>query len=157
MKSFRFMTSMLTLIALAGLLSSCGTDSTPTAPGSSLDSTAPPAPSNLAQTNDPASGAAQLEWSASPAGDVAGYQVFEFDPSPERENSYVQVGETAAGVTTWTLPQTFSFATTYLRVRAVDVSGNRSALSADFAARLGPSNPTGGSSGDTDLPEPGTP
>jgi hypothetical protein len=155
-KSLRFMTSMLTLIALAGLLSSCGTGSTPTAPGSTVDSTPPPAPSELAQAPD-VSGGQQLEWSASPAGDVAGYQVFAYDPSPDRDNAYVQIGETAAGVNHWTLPASSQAETQYYRVRAVDVAGNHSALSADFAAKIGPPGSVGTNPSGTDLPEPSTP
>jgi hypothetical protein len=152
-KSSRFMTSMLTLIALAALTTSCGTTSTPTSPGNSLDSTPPPAPTELSQGIDVGTGGGSLEWSASTAGDVAGYQVYVYQPSPTRDNAYIQVATTAPGVTSWDLPGVSLEQTQYFRVRAVDVTGNRSGFSAEFAATLSPA--TGGGTTATGPDAPG--
>jgi hypothetical protein len=132
------MISMLSLIALAAVLAGCGTTASPTSPEGSLDSTPPPAPADLTQSVDPLSGSGMLEWSASAAGDVAGYQVLVYQPNPSRDNAYVEVATTAVGVTSWTLPSVAQLQTQNYRVRAVDGSGNRSSLSALYEATLKP-------------------
>jgi hypothetical protein len=143
------MLMVISMIALAATLTGCSTNDNPTGPSSSLDSTPPPSPTGLTQD---VSNGGTLEWDASPAGDVAGYQVFVYQPNPDRDNAYIQVAETAAGVTTWSLPAVSQQQTQYYRVRALDLSGNRSSMSAQFEATLTPTTNGEGTSTGGDTP-----
>jgi hypothetical protein len=112
------------LLAALAFVSGCGATS-PTSPEMALDSSPPPAPANLIV----ASGSTDLSWDPSAAADVAGYQVYEYSPDPSRDNAYVLLGEVDSGTTTHPLPVTVVDRQGFFRVRAVDTSGNRSALS----------------------------
>jgi hypothetical protein len=149
-KSSRFVTSTLTLVALAALLTSCGTNSTPTSPGSSLDTAPPSAPVTVDQSADPLTGADILEWTASSSGNVSGYQVWAFLPNPANENAYVQVATLGSGVTSWHLPTVATRRTQYYRIRAIDSHGNHSSGSDPFNATLNPPPPGGGDTGGGD-------
>ncbi len=117
---------MLTVAGLAAIagLSGCGTD--PLSPLTSLDTTPPPAPTNLTRDND-SNGQPVLVWSESAAPDLAGYRVYVYSAGP---GEYVPVDDTVLLGARFTIPTgTFGTSASY-RVRAVDVSGNWSALSA---------------------------
>lgn len=99
-------------------------------PLAAADSTAPAAPAALAAT--PQAQALLLEWTPSAASDLAGYRVY------YSNNAFSSPG--AAGVKA--LPYLIggtsvlypTAATRHLRVSAVDISGNESALSPDASA-----------------------
>ena len=134
MNSRMFVLSLAAVAVLCG----CGKSSSPTATEvSTLDGTAPPAPQTLSVGND-ASGGSALNWSASTAPDVATYQVWAYSPDPDRDNSYVKVWDTNGLTTTYSVDATGESTTRYFRVCAVDVSGNRSALSSAVSVELGP-------------------
>lgn len=149
-KSSRFVTSTLSIVALAALLTSCGTNSTPTSPTSSLDTAPPSAPTTVDQSVDPLTGGDILEWTASSAGNVSGYQVWAFLPNPANENAYVQVATLGPGVTSWNLPTVTTRRTQYYRVRALDSHGNHSSGSDPFNATLNPRATGGSTGGDND-------
>lgn len=132
------------LAAIAGL-SGCGNSDNLVSPTSNLDTTPPPAPTNLYRDND-VNGLPVLVWSDSPAPDLAGYQVYVYSALPGGGNDYVPVDDTVQLGASFTIPSDTFGATASYRVRAVDVSGNWSAFSAAvdvYIPRL-----TGGGGGD---------
>jgi hypothetical protein len=101
--------------------------------GSSGDTQAPTAPTNLAYSQ-PASGQIKLTWSASSDNvAVTGYEVF---------RNGTQIATTAAGTLTYTDSQPDSATVSYF-VRAKDAAGNESGNS-NTVTRNGTTPPTGG-------------
>jgi hypothetical protein len=129
---------MLVALTLAAVLSGCGKDSTPTglAP---LDQAPPAAPSQITSEVNAASADAVLVWTASPSANVAGYQVYQYSPSPDRESAYVLVAETDAATTRYGLPWTEERTTLCYRLRAVSATGVKSEWSAVVQVTVGPS------------------
>jgi len=142
-KSLRLMLSGISTLALIAALSGCGKDAAPTAAVPGLDTTPPVTPAALGVTADPSSGSLQVHWTASPDADVATYRVYLYSPDPSRDNAYVQVGETSASATSWSIPAASDVVTQYYRVRAVDGAGNVSAYSAGLAVDNGPDGVVG--------------
>jgi hypothetical protein len=136
-KSPRHIVPMLVALALAAVLSGCGKDSTPTglAP---LDQSPPAAPSQITSEMDASTANAVLEWTPSPSANVAGYEVYQYAPSPNRESAYVLVGETDAATTRYNLPWTYERTTLYYRLRAVSATGVKSEWSALTQVTVGP-------------------
>jgi hypothetical protein len=115
-------------IAVVLLLAGCGDSSSPTNVGTAieaLDTTPPPAPENVAIALSSTTGYYNIQWDASAAPDVAGYEVYKYTPVPSHTDAYQLVGQSTG--TSWTLTST---TTEYYRVRAIDQAGNRSAYSA---------------------------
>jgi hypothetical protein len=132
---------MLTVAGLAVIagLSSCGNGNNPLAPLTNLDTTPPPAPTNLESGNN-AFGQAVLVWDESSAPDLAGYQVLVFSALA---GDYVPVDDSILVGATYSIPSdTYGTSASY-RVRAVDVSGNWSAPSSS-ADVLVPASTGGG-------------
>lgn len=121
------------LLALAG----CGGSSSPVSPTSALDSAPPSAPTGLAVALD-GNGARALSWTPNAEPDLGSYQVYQYSPSPIRDNAYVLVATVASGTTQWKLPDAASDVSTFFKVSAVDQTGNRSAQSAPLAVQLLP-------------------
>ena len=121
----------LAFVACIGLYG-CGNSSDVTNAAGTLDSTPPPAPESISlNTVDRHH---ELTWAASAAADVAKYQVFRYMPDPTRENSYVMIGESTTP--TLDLGRPAEETEAYFRVRAVDQSGNRSAMSTEASVLL---------------------
>ena len=131
---------LLTVAALAVVLGGCGTGSDPVAPAPVLDSAPPQAPTGLAQDLN-VSNVRVLEWSANSEPDLAGYQIYQYSPDPSRDNAFVLVATVAAGTNEWPLPVVDDVQITWIRMRALDQSGNRSAESAAAQVMLLPSSP----------------
>ena len=131
---------LLTVAALAVVLGGCGAGSNPSAPASILDSAPPQAPTGLAQDLN-ISNVRVLEWTANSEPDLAGYQIYQYSPDPSRDNAYVLVATVSAGTTEWTLPVTDAPEITWIRMRALDQSGNRSAESAAANVMFLPDSP----------------
>lgn len=129
MTSLRTFGALLAAFATIAMLAGCNDSTSPTALGSNLDSTAPPAPSGLTLNHD-ALGRRTFTWDASTAPDVAGYQVYLYSPSPERDNAYLIVNDENSSDTSFLLPTWDDLLTPIYRVRAVDLAGNKSSLSA---------------------------
>jgi uncharacterized protein YceK len=145
-KSPRWIQLSLIGAATAALLSGCGSSASPTDPGAGLDTTPPPAPANLVLTTDN-EGRSVLRWDPSAAADLSHYQVYVYDPAPGSGSSYVPVGDPNLTDNTYTMPDVSSDVTVTYRVKAVDISGNQSAMSAAFDITL-----TSGSGGDPTTP-----
>ena len=126
------------LLPLAGLavvaaLSGCGSNSNPLGL-SQLDTTPPPAPTNIAVAAD-ASGQPQLVWDASAAPDVVGYEVQVFSAE---SGGFVTASDPNIGDTSYALPGANVQAT--YRVRAVDGSGNWSSFSSADISTVPPTS-----------------
>jgi chitinase len=131
-KFIRFITLPIACLATMAMLSGCGDSANITGPGNTLDTTPPPAPSELRLTSD-ASGQLLLTWTESAAPDVAGYEVYVYSPGV----GFVEATDVNNADNAFALPSVTE--TSIYRVRAVDTSGNRSAFSADaeFGADFG--------------------
>lgn len=134
---------MLTVAGLAVIagLSGCGNSTDLLSPN--LDTTPPPAPTGLTRDND-ANGQPVLVWADSPAPDLAGYQVYVFAALPGGGSGYVPVDDTVQLGASFTIPVDSFGSTASYRVRAVDVSGNWSALSSTVEVYIPASEGGGG-------------
>jgi hypothetical protein len=127
--------SRLLIVSLAAVaaLSGCGSDNGPTSLQNSLDTTPPPAPTNIAVESS--GGARQLTWDASAASDLAGYEVWQ---AASGTGSFVLAGNITGDRSSFTLPNVDAATSIDFRVRAYDVSGNRSAYSSQLSTELIP-------------------
>jgi hypothetical protein len=73
-----------------------------------------------------------------------GYEVYVYDPDPERETSYVLQYSTDASTFSYSLDPTDGFVTKHYRVRAVDSNGNRSPMTSAITVTVGPTVSVGG-------------
>jgi fibronectin type 3 domain-containing protein len=138
--------SIVLSFAVVALLAGCGKSSSPTSV-SSLDTTPPPAPTNLRAVSD-AQGHFSLTWSPSTAADLAGYEVWQSVPGSGTFTLAARVTEGSCP-----LPITAQGTDKDYRVRAYDTTGNRSAYSSTLAAETPPYDPTiGHRPGNVDLP-----
>ncbi len=129
MKFSRLISLPIAGLAALAMLSGCGDTANLTAPEPGLDTTPPPAPSDLSVSRD-ASSRPVLTWTASAAPDVAAYHVYVYAPSPDRDNAYVLQNDTDTTDNSFLLPVVQIDTQAIYRVRAVDSSGNLSAFSA---------------------------
>jgi pectinesterase len=146
-KSLMSIAAAVIAFAIAG----CGTGPDPVAPNAVLDSAPPQAPLGLRQSVDAAQHAV-LEWNPNSESDLGGYQIYQYSPDPSRDNAYVLVATVSASTTTWAFPAVDEPLTTWMRMRALDAAGNRSAESASCEVHLNP--PPAGSDGPEDHPHP---
>jgi len=118
----------LALVTLTG----CAAEDTLSPLNNGLDATAPSAPVNVSAVALGSS--VHLDWDASSEADVVGYDVYRYDPDPARESAYVKVNAQTILDSNYLVTEA-SVAGTWYRVKAVDLSTNRSAASgAAFAA-----------------------
>jgi hypothetical protein len=136
------MTVPLAGLAMMAMLSGCGDTATPTGIDTGLDTTPPPAPTNLVQSYD--GGRATLAWDASAAADVVGYAVYVYSPDPSRDNAYVLADDPNPTDNRFELPLVSENCTVIYRVKAIDGAGNRSAYSASAEIPLGAQSDGGG-------------
>ena len=117
---------LLPALALIGLLAvGCTSSDNPLAPTGSEDTTPPSIPQSVVEVSG--NQGHRLTWDANAEADLAGYNVYRYNPDPARENAYVKMTSTALTTNSYLLPidtQTWSY-----RVRAIDRAGNESALS----------------------------
>lgn len=113
----------------------CGAGQNPAAPAASLDSSPPQAPVGLVQTVD-ASNQSIVQWTPNSEADLGGYQVYLYSPDPTRDNAYVLAATLAAGQTSWDLPDADGSTTSWVKLCALDRTGNRSAESAALQVTL---------------------
>lgn len=115
----------------------CGAGNNPAAPSATLDSAPPQAPVGLVQTVD-ASNQSVVQWTPNSESDLNGYQVYLYSPDPTRDNAYVLTATVPAGQSSWTLPTVDETTTSWVKLCAVDQSGNRSAESSALQVTLQP-------------------
>jgi hypothetical protein len=111
----------------------CGAGNNPAAPSSVLDSAPPQAPVGLVQPSLDA-----VQWTANSESDLDGYQIYLYSPDPNRDNAYVLAATVPAGQTSWTLPSVDETTTSWVKLCAVDQTGNRSAESAALQVTMQP-------------------
>jgi hypothetical protein len=138
-KSSRLLLSTLVALSLAALLSGCGQNTTPTGV-TTLDQTAPAAPTGLSKVIETANPSGVLAWQPSTSANVAGYEVYLYSPDPTREEAYALAGQTDAGTTQFPLPFSYDNQTLYYRLKAVSNAGVKSAWSATAAVVIGPTD-----------------
>ena len=141
MKSPRFVVPMLVALTLVAMLSGCSKKSTPTGLDA-LDQAPPAAPTQITANWDDATATGALAWTPSASANVAGYQIYQYSPRPDRESAFVLVGETDAATTSYALPTSNVTTTVYYRICAVTSTGVKSAWSSLIPVTLGP--PQGG-------------
>ena len=137
MKSPRTVVSLLVAVTLVALLSGCSKKSTPTGLDT-LDQAPPAAPTQLTEAMDLDVANYVLQWTASPSANVASYQVYQYSPSPDRDNAYVLAAETDAGTTQYRLPTSVERTELYYRLRSVSSTGVKSEWSALAKVTVGP-------------------
>lgn len=115
----------------------CGAGNNPAAPSTSLDSSPPQAPVGLVQVVD-ASNQSIVQWTPNSESDLAGYQVYLYSPDPSRDNAYVLAATLAADQASWTLPTVDETTTSWVKLCALDQTGNRSAESSALQVTLQP-------------------
>ena len=130
MKSIRRSITLLLIASAALTLGGCTGASSVVGPGAAiLDTTPPPSPSGLAAVYVPQSSMTTLTWDASPAADLAHYDIYMATGDPAVDGSYVKVGQVTSASTSWNMPLTSSDTVYDCRVKAVDASSNASAFS----------------------------
>jgi len=126
----KFTRLLIASLAVAGLLSGCGSTSNPTNVTPSLDTSPPSAPSSMGFVISDGFGV--LSWNASPEADLAGYDVYVYSPDPTRESAYLKIASTSGTANSVTLPSAWSDEGNYFRIVAVDAVGNASGMSSPF-------------------------
>ena len=126
---------LLPALALTALLATgCASDENPLAPTSTGADTTPPAsPQSLTQHTD--QGGYRISWAASADADLAGYNVYRYDPDPSRVSAWVKINGSLVTGTTHSVmvaPGEWNYA-----VRSVDQSGNESPLSSFITVSFG--------------------
>jgi hypothetical protein len=144
-KSLRLINLPLVAFAMMATLTGCGDTTSPTALSSNVDTTPPPAPAGMSVSYD-AAGTARLDWDASAAPDVIGYQVYVYSPSPDRDNAYVLANDPDGSDTSFQIPSVEGNSQVVYRVRAVDAAGNHSAFSSSVIVQFQAGSGGGGMS-----------
>ena len=132
--------SLVLALAAAALVSGCGssTDSVNVEP--ELDTTPPGAPGTVATAYDETVKRTRLVWNGATAADIAGYQIYRYDPDPFRDAAYSEFGEVDAATTEFEMPYVTEDTTFYVRVRAVDRSGNAGPFTAVLTVEVKATN-----------------
>jgi hypothetical protein len=125
----------LSLVPALIVLAGCSTSPDLVGPLSTLDTTPPMTPDGLVDVSA-ATGLDTLKWNPSPSSDVASYEVYQYAPDPASTISYVKLATTPAKQAWFAMPETFAGTSQSFRVRAVDATGNPSALSSDITMLL---------------------
>jgi len=81
-------------------------------------------------------GEASLRWQKNAEADLAGYNVYEYAPSPDNENSYRRLNTQVVANNGYMVDGLIPGSICYFRVSAVDKSGNESALSRPMAVTV---------------------
>jgi hypothetical protein len=144
-------TVLMALLSLvvAFVFSGCGESGSVSSPApqetSLPDLTAPQAPGIL---NNPrvTSGSTLLRWRNSPDSDVAGYNVYRYNPDPNRNTAYLKMNSSLVTGTQYQVSGLQPGVTYYYRITARDSAGNESVYSEAITAcqpdgSVAPDNP----------------
>ncbi len=107
-------------------LTGCAAEDTLSSLNQNVDTAPPSAPVNI--RTEIRGGSVLLDWEASTEADVVGYDVFRYDPDPARESAYVKVNTATISASEYSIVEPSEQGTWY-RVKAVDLSANRSSAS----------------------------
>lgn len=136
MKSLRFVSSALVLGAVVISLAGCGKTAETIAPAIVLDTTPPDAPTSLVGSYDAAGNRDYLNWNASTAADLAGYEVWQYESDPSLGGTGHQIASLDGSAVSLALPPTGEAQTAWYRVRAIDEAGNKSSYSSSASTEL---------------------
>ncbi|MDI6808359.1 MAG: fibronectin type III domain-containing protein [Candidatus Eisenbacteria bacterium] len=143
---------LIVLLAVTLMGAGCGNDTPVTpAPTDTEDLVAPAAPTGAAAYIR--MDKLKVSWAPNSESDVVGYNVYWYDPAPETDETYIKLNTTPVTVTNFTEPGILSGVTYYVRVSAVDRSGNESRLSRPIVASPYPAPGDPGDSPDVDDPQ----
>ncbi|MBM3286322.1 MAG: hypothetical protein FJY88_03070 [Candidatus Eisenbacteria bacterium] len=127
--------AMALVLSIAG----CGSDDRSSVMDPVVMDTAPPVPPAGTQLMWQMDGKFAIRWNANSEPDLAGYRVYRYEPDPARMSAYVCVsgaGLLAGPKMTMAATQGTAFT---LRVSAVDLSGNESAMGESCSFTFAPS------------------
>lgn len=134
MKSLRNVVTALGAVALIALLAGCGKSTSPTAVTS--DGAPPAAPTSVDVTIDSGTGMATLNWADSPGNSVKDWHIFAYDPSPDRDDAYLEIGTTDASVTSLLIPVSYQKGEQYFKIQGKNSAGNHSPFSITVQVNL---------------------
>jgi len=124
--------AVLSLFVAFGLFAGCGKSSSVTSPApqeaSLPDLVAPQAPA-VYDSPRITSGSTVLRWNTSEDPDVAGYNVYMYDPTPTRNGSYVKLNTALVTTTHYRVNGLVPGQRYYYRITAKDSAGNESTYS----------------------------
>jgi hypothetical protein len=149
-KAPKHVVPMLVALMLAAMLGGCSKHTTPTGLDTTLDQAPPAIPAQITAETGISAGSAALNWTASSSANAAGYEIYQYLPSPKSANAYALIGQTDVVTTTYSLPWAPPQTTRYYRLRTVSSTGVKSELSAFVTVSNSSSWPAGG-------PAPGEP
>jgi len=81
-------------------------------------------------------GVAAIRWQQNTEADLAGYNVYEYAPSPDNENSYRRLNTQIVASNGYKVEGLTPGSVYYFKVSAVDETGNESALSGPIAVTV---------------------
>ena len=123
----------IVLLAVTLLGAGCGKDTPVTpAPTDTEDLVAPAAPTGAVAYIR--MDKLKVAWTPNSESDVVGYNVYWYEPTVESDETYIKLNTTPVAVTSFTEPGIQSGVTYYVRLSAVDRSGNESRLSRPIQA-----------------------
>lgn len=123
----RSMLIILALLLAPFVLAGCGSDKTTSPIIDTPDTVPPAAPTFHGARSDYQ--IAELIWQKNTEADLAGYNVYEYNPSPDWEKSYQRLNSQLITSTAYRVDELTPGMTYYFRMTAVDRSGNESAYS----------------------------
>jgi hypothetical protein len=141
---------VLALLIAPFVLTGCGSDKT-TSPVQYEDTVAPMAPTAWQPKAD--GSIAVLRWARNTETDLAGYNVYKYEPNPQNQNSYVVVNSEPTAKNSYAVAGLTSGVTYYFRSTAVDVSGNESGYSEVMSITIGTGDQSGGTTEYPDINE----
>jgi len=125
---------VLALLLAPFVLVGCGSDKT-TSPVTQEDTVAPIAPTAWQPKSEGST--ALLRWGRNTETDLAGYNVYQYEPNPQNQNSYIVINSQPTSKNSYAVASLTPGMTYYFRATAVDMSGNESGYSQVMAVTIG--------------------
>jgi hypothetical protein len=121
----------LLLLVMTAFAAGCSDDQakTVTPPGNTRADTHPPMAPVMDEWTAPEGGPLHLTWVESTEPDVVGYNVYRYEPSPERTSSYTLLNSPPLTTNEFVVEDAVPGVYEFYRVSCVDEVGNESALS----------------------------
>jgi fibronectin type 3 domain-containing protein len=132
---------VLTLLLAPFVLTGCSSENTASPITNQEDTVPPMAPTAWQPKADGSS--AILRWARNTEADLAGYNVYRYEPNPANQNSYIVVNSQPMATNSYSADGLTPGVTYYYRTTAVDMSGNESAYSQVMAVTIGISDQAG--------------
>ena len=132
---------VLALLLAPFVLTGCSSEN-PASPVMNQDDTVPPMAPTAWQPKAEGSSAI-LRWARNTETDLAGYNLYKYEPNPANQNSYIVVNSQPMVTNTYSADGLTAGMTYHYRSTAVDMSGNESAYSQVMAVTIGTSDQGG--------------